>query len=909
LSSILGVLLAMAFVSGSLIAVDSAARGTLEAILGQLNGDYTVSASLGGLEALNLSADLRTVPGVIEVSPLGYIPLDRFGLWNSSVAWNYTDFVSVYVADPTSLPMSLRDASLQGTMDLANGTVVLFRDLARATGAGIGGTVYVGQEAYDPFTGNVTWEYVNLTVEGIVEVPQTPCLKEFCFGGPYFGSSFVLIGPTTLEWLLSRFPSLRSAYWTIEVWIDVGRFVNPYDLEASRRNLARMERNLSVAAARYGAWVYNGISSALSNYESAIGAQRLLLFLGSAPVILLGLYLGAVGIDLSHAERRRELAVLKARGAGRKQIIGLLTLEAILGGLLAALLGLVIGALLSRFLIESANAFSFYGPVRRDYFFIHRDTIIAVFALGTMLSAVASYRSARRTASLPVVETLRYYAPGETKIQYRPTLDVVMVCFAVLGYTGFLLSRAVPSSFLLFFLAPVLALMIPVAPVLLLIGTIRLLTRATGKVYEWASLVFKPFAKNLHHVISRNLSRNPRRSANVAVIIGLGIAFAVFSLSILASQATHDELALRNSIGADASVAPFMDAPDLAARIAAVPGVAGVTRVEYSSAQADFCCPSTVVLDPATYFHVAQPAPFYFQSPVGSEEAKEILATPGQALVSKAYYDSAYLEVGDRITLRYSDYNESGSFQEFQLNLTVGGVVRGLPPAYGGFGPGPGIFSDMPMAIYVGEGTYGPFAKAIRDFLGPGFSARFGTTVYLVDLTPEADWPQVKMKFLDLGGSVRIYEEEREALTSNPFVRSFRGFMDIQIAFIGVILTAGLGLVIYAASLERDQEFASMIARGCSGWQAAALLVGEAVAILLIGAAVGIAVGVGTAFAALQFIQPTTTESLIPYALVVPGDAVLFLGLAPLAMVLTAVLIAARTARMNVARVLKTRGG
>src|SRR5256885_13153755 len=72
---------------------------------------------------------------------------------------------------------------------------------------------------------------------------------------------------------------------------------------------------------------------------------------------------------------------------------------------------------------------------------------------------------------------------------------------------------------------------------------------STSRVYEAASRVTKPFTKNLYHVITRNLQRNPRRAANVAVIIGLGLAFGMFTLVTFSSQLAYQESQIRAEIG------------------------------------------------------------------------------------------------------------------------------------------------------------------------------------------------------------------------------------------------------------------------------------------------------------------------------------------------------------------------
>src|SRR5256885_12350431 len=136
--------------------------------------------------------------------------------------------------------------------------------------------------------------------------------------------------------------------------------------------------------------------------------------------------------------------------------------------------------------------------------------------------------------------------------------------------------------------------------------------------------------------------------------------------------------------------------------------------------------------------------------------------------------------------------------------------------------------------------------------------------------------------------------------------------MYMEFMSIGFILTIGMSLILYAPSLERDVEFAAIIARGSSGWQTAKLLVGEAFVIMLVGLAIGTSVGIGTAFFATQFVAagpPGSPAPLIPYFFVFPLEALLLVLLGPAPMLLSAFPVSLRTARMNVAQVLKLRGG
>src|SRR3989441_6129114 len=103
-------------------------------------------------------------------------------------------------------------------------------------------------------------------------------------------------------------------------------------------------------------------------------------------------------------------------------------------------------------------------------------------------------------------------------------------------------------------------------------------------------------------------------------------------------------------------------------------------------------------------------------------------------------------------------------------------------------------------------------------------------------------------------------------------------------AFMVVILTAGLGVILYAATLERDMELAAIRARGASGWQTAGLLIGEAASIMLIGLIVGTGIGILAAFLSTSFIAAGPGEgggALVPGVFVPPPQALPLPALPP----------------------------
>ena len=894
-SSILGVLLAITFVAGTFIAIDSSTRATLDALLANVPGDFGIYATG---DASDIRRAVTNVSGVRDVTLYRPVPANEL----ASDQVPFTRYAYVLGIEPDHLPVQLQGAEVVGSLDLPRGSIGLSREVASELQVSLDGRVSLQYRAFDFQNQTEIVISVNFTVAALLTFADTGGLTPgpIIGPGPYYGP-IAVVHIRDVDWIAEQFQIVGRTYETIgEVWVEHARFIDPYDLDATNRNLARLERQLIVALSAFFGQVQNNLSSALTNFTFAITAQRI-VFLGlSLPVVLLGLYLGAVGVDLGHAERRRELAVLKARGAGQSQVTRHLLIEAILGGVIAGVLGLVTGIALSRLLLSVVNPFGLASAPRYEEFVLSIDTIVTVCVLSVLLMAAVSYRSAKRTSALPIVETLRYYAPGETRIAYRPTADLVLVSLALVTFGGALYTRFTEPSILYFLFGVIFIVLLPFAPILLIIGATRLLTRSTGRVYEWTARVFRPFAKNLDYVISRNVARNPRRSANVALIIAFGLAFGMFVFASYGSQQAYQVRLLRDSIGADvvARWAPSPSDATIVHNLTRIPGVAGVARFANLFSETQPGGAAVVALDPDEYFAVTQPESYYFLD-TPPAEAVDLLSTPGEVLVSKMYFDGAFLATGDRVQLTtYSFNTTSGNTTRVDVNVTVAGVLKGLP----GSGSGP-------FPSWLVFGSFETFTKLIP---ASGDASRTIDMRFFVDLASGADWRTVKQAILDEGAiSVRVFEEEMISLFEQPSQRAFLGFFGMEIGFVIVILTAGLGLIMVAATLERDVEFAGITARGSSGWQTASLLIGEAFSIMMVGVLVGVSVGLATAYMTLQIssVTPGFPEPIVPLVFQMALEGFILIAVAPAAMLSASLLVSWKIARMDVARVLKLRGG
>ncbi len=154
-----------------------------------------------------------------------------------------------------------------------------------------------------------------------------------------------------------------------------------------------------------------------------------------------------------------------------------------------------------------------------------------------------------------------------------------------------------------------------------------------------------------------------------------------------------------------------------------------------------------------------------------------------------------------------------------------------------------------------------------------------------------------------------VLKEEIDEMPNDPFQGSIYSLMMIEVAFAILILTLGIGVVMYVATLERRDEFASIMARGASNRQLSNLMLGEGVSIMVIGLSIGIAVGILTSFVFNELISYTLEGALLDRPLVIGSQALVIVAVSVISLILATVIATISIRRMKLAQALRRRGG
>ncbi|MEV0263829.1 FtsX-like permease family protein [Streptomyces sp. NPDC050617] len=354
----------------------------------------------------------------------------------------------------------------------------------------------------------------------------------------------------------------------------------------------------------------------------------------AAVSLFIGTFLILNTFTMLVARRSREIALLRAIGATRRQVVRSVLAEAALVGLAASVLGFVLGLGVASVLpdvLETSGE-----PLPSGPLVIGPTAVLASLAVGVGVTVLAAWLPSRRAARIAPVEAMRTaeQPPSAVVSRVRGAVGLVL---AVLG-AGLLFSLSDATSATdanlqtamfgcgilvagLIVLAPLLA-----GPVIRVFG--RLLTRF-GAVGDLAR---------------ENALRDPRRTAATAV--ALMISTALVSGLAVVHRSTSEALDAQAAAGLSAdyviSTRSTTTAVDSAAvrRIADVPGVRTASAVADSTIAAGPLVKSVSGVDPKTVDDVMG---LHYLS--GS--AKDL--GPGKLAVSRGFARDHHVTTGQQI--------------------------------------------------------------------------------------------------------------------------------------------------------------------------------------------------------------------------------------------------------------------
>lgn len=594
---------------------------------------------------------------------------------------------------------------------------------------------------------------------------------------------------------------------------------------------------------------------AAGDVKSVLGFLNTFLLTFAIISIFVGSFIIFNTFSMLVAQRTKELALLRAVGATRRQVTRSVLGEALGLGLFGSLVGLLAGAGLAiglRALFKAMGA-----DLPSTGLVIAPATVIWTFAVGLVVTMFAAYFPARRAAKIPPVAALRDdVALPARSLRYRALIGglFTIVGGAVLA-TGLTGNGGNPLALvgagaLLVFLAIAMLSPLFARPVTRVLGApFATLFGATGRLS------------------SENAQRNPRRTSATAAALMIGMAL-IATVSVLATSMTASiDKALDSALGADFQVTsgggfgPGMSFdPSVAGDLAKVPGVESAVPMKYAQIK---------LRGEATFVTVGDPAKLAKPFKISLESGT---LTPGrdEILVDAATAKENGWKAGSTVSGQYADGATA--------TMRIAGVYRENPMA----GP-----------YLLGENTY------TAHYPGKQVSG------VLVVKRPSADAAQVKQALagvlaaypnLTLQDQTDMKEQARSGVDQLLTMITALLVLSIIIAILGIINTLALSVI------ERTREIGLLRAIGMGRRQLRAMIRYESVVISVFGALLGVVVGVGFGWAVQSALADQGIDVLAIPAVRLGG----YLLAAAVVGVLAAIWPARRAARMDILRAIAT---
>ncbi|HZA00448.1 MAG TPA: ABC transporter permease [Acidimicrobiales bacterium] len=541
------------------------------------------------------------------------------------------------------------------------------------------------------------------------------------------------------------------------------------------------------------------------------------------------------------AQRTREMALMRAVGASRRQVRRAVLIEALAIGLLGALVGVLLGLALAQLLV---GLFGIEGSL-----VIGPRTVIIALVIGVVVTLTSALVPARRASKVPPVAAMRDVSIDTTgRSRLRLVAGVIVAGVGVAAVVTGATEREVAAVGLGVFLSFVSLILLGPA----LAGPIsRLVGRPLGRVRGVTGTLAR-----------QNAGRNPRRTSATAQALMIGVGLVSFFLVVNDSIRQSIDDVLGESFTGDfvinAGFGPtgLPAGPDgVAATVAELPEVADVVPVRFTPAES---AGDNIQVTGTTGAAVDT---FSLSITDGSGALD-----PGEIVLDADTADERRLGIGDAVDIAFVDtgthtFTVAGISDATEAN-SIGNYVIGL--------------EDYTAAVPLGTD-----GMVIVE-LAPGVS--------IEEAQPEIEAVVEPFATADVQSAAQFADAIKDQL--NILLLLILGLLALAIiiALLGIMNTIALSV------LERTRELGLLRAVGMSRRQLRSTIRSESVIIALFGTLLGLAFGLLGGWGMVTAFRDEGFEVFsIPYA-----ELVAVVIVAAGAGILAALWPAWRASRMNV---------
>lgn len=698
-----------------------------------------------------------------------------------------------------------------------------------------------GEVAIDSTTATDHRIAVGDTVKVLVKGPprQERVVGVFTFGtsGNLAGATLTAFDPATAQRVLGT----PGTYTSIQM--------------ASARGVSQTQLRDRVRAAlpaSYEAITGKALSAENSNsIRSALKFINIFLLVFAGISLFVGSFIIFNTFTMLVAQRSREMALLRALGASRRQVTLSVLGESLAVGVVASTVGLAAGLGVAKLLQLLFKAFGADIPANGLTVLAH--TPIWAYVVGIGVTVLAAYSPARSAAKIPPMAALRDdMVTQTTSLRRRAILGTALVAVgAGLLIAGLAGAGSQPAGLVGIGAAGIFWGVRALSP-FISTPVVRVLGAPVAR-FSYAGRLAR-----------ENALRNPRRTSATASALMVGLAL-VSAMTVMASsikKSSND--VIDRSLGADFVLAtsnftPFSNA--VADRLRTAPGVAAVSSFRLGQAKIGGSAVGLAGTQPNTVDRTVQ-----LHVTKGSKDA---LASEGGLLVDEKTATAKKWAVGQQVP---------AVFGTGAATLRVGG-----------------IYSENQLigSYLLGVDTFNRHFTNAQDSI-VAVTSEPGVPVAQLRKTVEAA--------AALSPNITVRDSAQFKAEQRKQIDQLLGFILALLALAVIIAALGIVNTLALSVFERTREIGLLRAVGMSRRQLRRMVRIESVIISVFGALLGVAVGLGFGWALVKALSDQGIRSLV----VPTGSLLLYVLLAAVIGVLAAVLPARRAAKLDVLKAIST---
>jgi putative ABC transport system permease protein len=627
------------------------------------------------------------------------------------------------------------------------------------------------------------------------------------------------------------------------------------DLQAAAGTSQRQLRDAVARALPPGYEAITGqqaIDEQVSPVKDLLRGLRTFLLVFAMIALFVGSFIIFNTFTMLTAQRTRELALLRAVGATRPQILGTQLGEAAVVGLLASAVGLLAGSGLA---LGLAGLFSLLvgTSLPFDGLAVPVSAVLAALLAGPLVTLAAAYPPARRAGRIPPVAALREGAALPTGRSLRGRV-IAGGLLTVVGATAVLVALGGSGSGSLGIAG--------LGALLTCLGIALLSPIISGPAVRTLGWPIARLSRTVGRLSTRNAQRDPRRTATTASALMIGLALVATVSVVSESMMASANRQLDASVTADYQVSaksPIIPiSQQVVDALAATPGVRDVLPIWSARLR---------VGGKAFTATAGEPERLAERYRLKLQEGTAAAGT-GQLLVDADTARSNGWTVDAAVPGEYQD----GTRADFRIAGIFANVKSVVPTA-----------PTMIMNIADYRAHYPD--SSIQQIEIRADSASAATTRALESAL--APWPNLVL-------------QDREAVKDTAGSNINLVLQSVIVLLILSIVIAALGIVntLALSVIERTREVGLLRAVGMQRRQLRRMIRYEAVLISAFGAVLGIAVGACFGIAIRKTMVDQGVDMLsIPW----PLFALYFVSAVVIGL-LAAVLPARRAARMDILR-------